>query len=351
MGKKAALLCGALLMLFLSYVGVQLFIPTGLGDRAVEVQIPEGATFKQALVILAQNRLMRDVNPFLIIGRIQGTDRKVRAGFYSFLGSMTPYEVFRRLLAGKVIEYEVTITEGESLEEIGDRLSAAGVLGKEAFSTLTRDRGLLEALDVHAPSLEGYLFPQTYRIPKGTSPETVLRHMVKMLRDTYDDCLRERGRQIGWDENRVLTLASIIEKEAVVDSERPLISAVYHNRLEKGMPLQADPTAIYGVKSPGSRITRRDLTVETRYNTYIIKGLPPGPISSPGIKSIQAALYPADVPYLYFVSKGDGTHHFSTTLTQHNAAIRSIRSQGAKTSREEPPPSLPQPEETGDKEG
>jgi UPF0755 protein len=132
-------------------------------------------------------------------------------------------------------------------------------------------------------------------------------------------------KELGWSENKVLVLASIIEKEAVTDEERPIISAVYQNRINKGMPLQADPTAIYGVKSSKLKITKDDLKNQTDYNTYVIKGLPPGPIASPGIKSITAALYPAKVPYLYFVSQNNGTHHFSVTWEEHSAAVKRIR--------------------------
>jgi UPF0755 protein len=195
----------------------------------------------------------------------------------------------------------------------------------ETFKELAFSETFLDDLDIDGRSLEGYLYPQTYRFSKGTKPRTVLKIMVQKLREEFSEDFEKRAHQMGWTENEVLTMASIIEKEAVIDSERAIISAVYHNRLKKGMPLQADPTAIYGVKSSRKRITRDDLRRKTEYNTYVIQGLPPGPIASPGIKSIKAALAPAKVPYVFFVAKNDRSHYFSTTLSQHNAAVARVR--------------------------
>jgi UPF0755 protein len=320
------LFIAAFFLLPLIYIGSQLFIPSYIGSTQLEVEIPEGSTYKQAINILYKNNLIRDKNIFIIMGKLTGLDRKIRYGYYSFWGKMSPFQVFRHLKEGKIIEYEVTIVEGDSLPEIGVKLAAAKIITIDNFNKLVRDRSFLNFLGIDAPSIEGYLFPQTYKIPKGVNPKTVLKGMVSLFRAAYTDELRTRAKEIGWSENRVLTLASIIEKEAITDKERPIISAVYHNRIKQGMPLQADPTAIYGVKSSKLKITRGDLKKKTDYNTYVIKGLPPGPIASPGIKSIIAALYPAKVPYLYFVSENNGTHYFSKTLGEHTAAIKRIRS-------------------------
>ncbi|MGO9015816.1 MAG: endolytic transglycosylase MltG [Dissulfurispiraceae bacterium] len=326
MRPNIKLFLAAFFLLPLIYIGSQLFIPSYIGSTQLEVQIPEGATYKQAINILYKNNLIRDKNIFIIMGRLTGLDRKIRYGYYSFWGKMSPFQVFRHLEEGKIIEYEVTIVEGDSLHEIGPKLAAAKIMTIDKFNQLVRDRDFLKLQGIDAPSIEGYLFPQTYKIPKGVNPKIVLKDMVSLFNAAYTDELRKRAKEIGWSENRVLTLASIIEKEAVTDQERPIISAVYHNRIKQGMPLQSDPTAIYGVKSSKHKITRNDLKKKTDYNTYVIKGLPPGPIASPGIKSIIAALNPAKVPYLYFVSQNNGTHYFSKTLAEHNAAIRRIRS-------------------------
>lgn len=315
-------------LLFISlsaYLSIQLLAPATSDDSLMEIEIPAGASYKQALTLLEDNNLIKDKLIFLLIGKIYGLDRKVRAGFYLFKGRLNPWQVFEKLLKGEVIEYNLTINEGDSLLEIGKKLENLGLTRLERFLELSRNRQILDSLNIQAPSLEGYLFPETYRVPKGASPEFVIKIMVNKLKKEYSGNLKEREKELGWTENQVLTLASIIEKEAVVDEERAIISGVYHNRLKMKMPLQADPTAIYGIKSHGSKITLQDLKNKTNYNTYIITGLPPGPIASPGLKSIVAALYPAQVPYLFFVSKRDGTHLFSRTLAEHNAAIRKVR--------------------------
>ena len=236
------------------------------------------------------------------------------------------------LKEGKIIEYEVTIVEGDSLPEIGTKLAAAKIMTIDSLINLSVTATFSGSRELIPRAWRGHLFPQTYKIPKGVNPRTVLKDMVSLSREAYTDELRARTKKIGWNENSVLTLASIIEKEAVTDEERPIISAVYHNRINLGMPLQADPTAIYGVKSSKLKITRNDLKKRTDYNTYAIRGLPPGPIASPGIKSIIAALYPAKVPYLYFVSQNNGTHYFSKTMAEHSAAIRRIRSVNGSSS-------------------
>lgn len=325
MKSNVKLIAIAIIFLFLAYVGIQLFVPSNIGNTQLEVQIPEGATYKQAVSIFAENNLLRDKNIFIALGMITGIDKRVRAGYYAFWGSMNPWNVFKKLKDGRIIENRVTIVEGDSLLEIGRKLELSDIMSIDEFNTLVTDKDFLQSLNIEAPSLEGYLFPQTYKFPKGTKPKAVLELKVSEMRKSFTDKLTERAREIGWSENEVLTLASIIEKEAKVNAERSIISAVFHNRLKKGMPLQADPTAIYGVKSFKRGVTRKDLRNKTDFNTYIIKGLPPGPIASPGIKSIIAALYPAKTEYLFFVARGNGRHYFSKTYAGHNAAIRRVR--------------------------
>jgi UPF0755 protein len=325
MKRKFKIFILLLPVLVCAYIGIQMLVPAYTESRDIEVQISEGATYKQAVNILAENNLIRDRNLFIILGRITGVDRKVRAGYYLFWSRISPWDVFLLIKRGKIIEYEVTVVEGDSLDEIGKKLSSSRIMSLDKFNSLVKDEDYIDSLEVKAPSLEGYLFPKTYKFPKGSSPGTVLKFMVQKLREAYTDKLIERAKEIQWSEKEVLTLASIIEKEAVIDNERALISAVYHNRIKLGMPLQADPTAIYGVKSYSRKIKKSDLKKKTPYNTYVIRGLPPGPIASPGIKSIVAALYPADVQYIYFVSKRNGTHIFSKTLSEHNSAIARIK--------------------------
>lgn len=312
-------------LMVLLYAAIELFIPSQSINKQLEIEIPRGATFRQAADILHDNKLIRDRKIFLMLGRLTGADRKIRAGFYSIWANMSPYNIFQIIRKGRIIEYEVRVLEGDSLREIAEAFGNAGIIAPEDFTRLSKDQGFLSVHGISAPSVEGYLFPDTYLIPKGVNPRDAVGVMIDRMREKFSSALAAGTGAAGLDENEVLTLASIIEKEAVVDSERELISAVYHNRLKKKMPLQADPTAIYGIKSSKEKIMASDLRKKTPYNTYVIRGLPPGPIASPGLKSIRAALRPADVPYLYFVSNNDGTHRFSTTMEEHTEAVRSYR--------------------------
>jgi UPF0755 protein len=325
MKKAFILICAGILIVVSLYIGLQLLMPLPIGNKQVEIEIPKGASFRQVAEIFSQQHIIFDKNIFLFIGRVSRIDRKIRAGFYSVDRSMNLLDLLKVLRKGQIIEYEITVIEGDSLREVAVKLSEKDIIPEEEFRQLSLDKSFLASYGIQANSLEGYLYPDTYRIPKGMDPKEAIGMMINKLREQYSGKLRERSAEIGMSEREVLTLASIIEKEAARDDERPLISAVYHNRLRKNILLQADPTAVYGIKSSGEKITSDDLKRKTPYNTYIIKGLPPGPISSASIKSIIAALYPADVQYLYFVSNNDGTHRFSVTAAEHAAAVRAYR--------------------------
>lgn len=321
-------------LVLLIYIASDLLTSLPIGDKTIEIEIPKGATFRQVIEILSKEGLIRNKTLFLIIGRMSGLERKIRAGYYSIHGSMSPFELLRKLRSGQIVEYEVVIIEGDSLREIGEKLAEKGINKKDDFMKLSVNKEFLASYNIEAPSFEGYLFPDTYRIPKGADPKEVIGIMISRMREKYSGELRVRTEELGLSEREVLTLASIIEKEAKVDKERPLISAVYHNRLKKNIPLQADPTCIYGIKKFGEEITDKDLRRKTPYNTYIIKGLPPGPIASPGIMSIKAALYPADVPYIFFVSNNDGTHRFSVTPEEHQIAVETYRKKKDEENKE-----------------
>lgn len=325
MKKNFVIITTGIVFIFALYLIVQLLVPLPFGNKAIEFEVKRGQTFREVINSLSEKGMIRDRNIFLIIGRLTGLDKKIKAGYYPLWGNMTPLQIFDALRKGKIIEYEITVVPGDSLIEIGEKFSTLGIIEKEQFERLSKDKDFLNSLDIDAPSIEGYLFPDTYRFPKGLEIKEILTLMVERLREKFSDEMLMRAFEIGMSEREILTLASIIEKEAVEDEERPIISAVYHNRLKKNMPLQADPTSIYGVKSSKESITRKDLLRKTPYNTYVIKGLPPGPIASPGLKSIIAALYPENVPYLYFVSNNDGTHIFSVTLNEHERAVKIYR--------------------------
>lgn len=290
--------------------------------------IPRGATYRQAVDVLKENGIIKNKFPLLLLGRITKNDRKIQAGYYSLNTSMSLWDVFDALRKGRIIQYTITIFPGYTLDDIKSKLEDYGLVNDDSYQ-IVYDRKFLDSLGIYAPSLEGYIYPDTYNLPKGMRPEDIFRMMVQRMRKKFDEPLRIRAEELGMSENDVLTLASIIEKEAVYDSERPLISAVFHNRLKRGIKLQADPTVLYGVNKDNRRISYSDLRRLTPYNTYVIIGLPPGPIASPGIKSIRAALYPADVDYLFFVSRNDGTHHFSFTDKEHLEAVAIYQRGGA----------------------
>jgi len=317
-----------------SYFFIEILVPLPTDNEKKEIEIPKGTTFRQALEIFSQEGFLRDKNVLLLFGRISGIERRIRAGYYSVNGPVSPLDIFKMLKEGRIIEYDITIVEGDSLMEIGEKLSELKIISQDDFKELSTDKNLLYVHDIDAPSIEGYLFPDTYKLPKGISPEDAIGMMINRMREKFTSELCERASEIGFSEREVLTLASIIEKESVTDKERFLISAVFHNRLKKGIPLQADPTAIYGIKSSKEKITASDLRKKTKYNTYVIKGLPPGPIASPSIKSIEAALYPPDVPYIYFVSNNDGTHLFSVTAEEHTVAVKSYRKKKLREEQE-----------------
>ncbi len=325
MKKNIAIITISLLFISLIYAAVELIIPLPFGNKPIEFEIRKGTPYRLVVESLARNGLIRDKWVFYSLGRITGIDRKIKAGYYPLWGTMSPLQIFNAIRSGKIIEYEITIVPGDSIPEIRDKFAAINTIYADEFRRLSANREFLDNLDVDAPSLEGFLFPDTYHFPKGLETKEVLTIMVDRMREKFDEDMTARMLELNLSENEVLTMASIVEKEAIVDVERPIIAAVYFNRLKKRMPLQADPTCIYGVKSSKETITKKDLLKKTAYNTYFIKGLPPGPIASPGLKSIIATLNPADVPYLYFVSNNDGTHNFTSTLNNHEEAVRAYR--------------------------
>jgi len=326
-----SLIVSAAILLSLALT-ITIIAPVSFDEMWKEVEIPEGVSYSKGLDILQENDIIKSKFALLLMGKITGADRHLKPGFYSLSASMSPLKIFDDLISGRTIQFSITIPEGSTLKQIKRKFLEKGLLDEESW-LLTYDKEFLNLLGINAPSLEGYIFPDTYNFSKGTKPKIIFKIMVQRLREVIDDDLMARMEELGMIENKILTLASIIEKEAIYDRERPLISAVYHNRLKKKMKLQADPTVMYGVKTRRKRIRYRDLRRKTPYNTYKIKGLPPGPIASPGLASIKAALNPADVDYLFFVSKNDGTHFFSRTGKEHVKAVALYQQNGGKTNQ------------------
>ncbi len=289
-----------------------------------EVLVTEGSSFRLVASQLGAAGIITDKETFIVLGKLMGVTRRIRAGFYLFNTGMLPGEVLDILEKGRIIEYQVVVAEGYDMNRVAEAVAEKGLATKADFLKKAADPCYVHSLGIDGDTLEGYLFPATYFFPKGTTLDGILKQMVAKYRQVFNPEMRARAAELGMTERQVVTLASLIEKEAALDSERFLISAVFHNRLNKGIPLQCDPTVIYALRREGrwdGDLTRADLKRKDPYNTYVHKGLPPGPIASPGRPSIIAALYPAAVGYMYFVSKNDGTHYFSTTLAQHNHAV------------------------------
>lgn len=235
---------------------------------------------------------------------------------------MSPQQILETLAHGQTVVHKVVVAEGATLVRIGELLEHAGLMSKQAFMRAATNPDVAAALGLQGPTLEGYLFPETYHFSKGIPPGGVINKMVAQFRSVFSPAWAERARAMGLSMHQVVTLASIVEKETADPRERPLIAAVFLNRLKRNMRLESDPTVIYGLQSFDGNLTEKDLRTPTPYNTYRIKGLPPGPICNPGKGAIEAVLFPADESYLYFVSKNDGTHHFSRTLAEHNRMVR-----------------------------
>jgi len=317
---KVIAVAGSLAVLICLVVLISVIAPVSFNEHWKEIHIPDGSSFNKGLRILQDNGIIEGKFGLLILAKMTGTDTQLKPGYYSLSASMSPLQIFDDLIQGRTIQYSITIPEGSSLNDIKKIFLDDELMDEESWK-LVQNEAFLDLLGINAPSLEGYIFPDTYKFPKGMDAKIVFKIMVRKLRDVFDESLKVRMLELEMSENEVLTLASIIEKEAIFDRERPIISAVFHNRLKKNMRLQADPTVLYGVKTKRKRILYRDLRRKTPYNTYKIKGLPPGPIASPGEKSIRAALYPAAADYLFFVSRNNGTHQFSSTNEEHWKAV------------------------------
>ncbi len=314
---------------------IALFVPPTKEKIWKEVQVTEGMSFKAISATLQKEGIIRYRGYFDIIGRLEGISRKVRTGYYGLNTSMSLWQVLDALRRGRIIEYEVVIPEGYNIYQIGWTLSVTPLASDpNDFIRIAKDKDFVHFLGINADSLEGYLFPDTYYLPKGTTMHDVAKRMVQRYKDVFTESYRKRAADLGLTEQQVITLASIIEKEAKVASERKLISAVYHNRLKKGMRLQADPTAVYGKKAWITKVTLSDLKRRSPYNTYLHKGLPPGPIANPGQGAILAALYPEPVDYLFFVAQGDGSHYFSNDYRTHEKAVSRYRLNQKRAKRE-----------------
>lgn len=288
----------------------------------IVVEIKKGSNSQNISLYLQQKGLIRYPWAFKLLTRIKGFGNRLKAGEYRLSASMSPAEILDKIAGGKVIQHPVTIPEGYNVYEIGKLLEIHNIAKKESFVSMAFDPGVIDSFGFNTKSLEGYLFPDTYYFEKNVSEYDILEKFVNTFRKkVMTPEIMSEVEKSNLSFHKIITLASLIEKETGMGEERTLISAVFYNRLKKRMRLQCDPTVIYAIKNFDGNLRKKDLDIDSPYNTYRYRGLPPGPIANPGVASIKSALHPKDVNYLYFVAKKNGEHKFSNTLKEHNKAV------------------------------
>ena len=302
----------------------------GYEGESARVEIPPGTSTRAILETLEREKVVRSRHLAYAALRLLFRGRNLKAGEYRFEGPRSTEEVLVALVEGKVVTHRVTIPEGLNAEEIFDLLAREGLATAGELRALLDQPALFAHVPVGASSLEGFLGPDTYLFTRSEGARGIVSTLVSSFRRSLPERFEERARALGRTPLEAVTLASLVEKETGVASERPLVSAVYHNRLKAGMPLQCDPTTIYALRRKGlwtGALTHEGLALDDPYNTYVKAGLPPGPIASPGAAALEAAVAPADVPYLYFVAIGDGSaeHRFAVTYEEHLANVARFR--------------------------
>lgn len=314
-----------LLVLVSAWATLALGAYQGYSGRHVIVVIPQGAGAHSVAGALHEVGVIRSRAFFSLLLQVSASTAALHAGEYRFEGPLTPMAVRRILVAGDVLLHPVTVPEGLRAAQIFDLFIGRGLGTRAGFERAWRRVEWLQGLDDEAADLEGYLYPDTYHVPRFLPEEEILQGMVKRFVSEFGERERRQARALGLTVRQVITLASMVERETSVPDERSLVSSVFHNRLRRGMLLQCDPTVIYALQRSGQykgRLTRKGLQFDSPYNTYLYRGLPPGPIANPGLESIHATLHPADSDYLYFVSMNTGRHHFSSNLVEHSRAVR-----------------------------
>lgn len=305
-------------------IDIQRYIhrPADAADLQTTFRYGAGETFDELATRLEAKGLITNKTLFKLYSRITGNDKRLKAGEYRLSTAMTPLELLDIFVQGKSVLYRLTIPEGFTLKQIAEAIARQDLGTSDEFLRLATDPDVARSMEINALTLEGYLFPDTYYFAKGVTSTTMIAKMVGHFKAQFQPDWYLRAQELEFSIHQIVTLASIIEKETGAPSERPIIASVFHNRLKKKMRLESDPTVIYGIEDFDGNIKRHHLQQATPYNTYKIRGLPPGPIANPGSAAIEAALYPEETKYLYFVAKKDGTHQFSTNIKDHNRAVR-----------------------------
>ena len=318
--------CGlGVLCLIALLVGVYLTSPPSSSKEIVNFEVPTGSSSQTIAKQLAEQKLIRSEYAFRIVVRHRESGKHLHAGTYVLRRNMTLWHIVDEFEKGQVTLLSWTVPEGLTAAAIAELWETEGFGTAEAFREAYELPRLLRRYGLEDKTVEGYLFPNTYKFAKGITVEKVVEMMLEEFKQRWTETFDKEAISLGLTRHEIVTLASVIEKEAQSKSERPKIAGVFHNRLKEKWRLQADPTVLYALGNPKRLLTRADLRVDSPYNTYKHKGLPPGPIANPGIDSIIAALRPEKTDYFYFVAIGEGKHHFSKTLSEHNRMIRKIR--------------------------
>jgi len=295
--------------------------PASSEPEAVVIEIPSGMSLRALGNLLQERGLTSSAERFGWLVRFKGAARRIKAGEYQLSTGLRPGEVLDKIVRGEVLLHQITFPEGYTIEQMAELLESRDLAKSDAFIAAANNLAFVQRLKIPAPTLEGYLFPDTYQFARNLPAEKILASLVERFEQHFGPTQEEKAKELGFTTHQVVILASVVEKETAVPDERPLIAGVFLNRLKKGIRLQSDPTVIYGLKNFDGNLTKAHLEADTAYNTYTRRGLPAGPICNPGAASIQAVLNPASTSYLYFVAKKDGTHYFSSTLVEHNAAV------------------------------
>ena len=308
-----------ILTIFFFYLIIIIWPQNNL-KKEISFHIPPGSSLYQVSKILEKNKIVKNENFFILAVRLMGYEKKLQAGKFNLQKDVNNFQLIKKLVYGNESLVKITVLEGWTLTQISKEIEKKIGIKQMDFLELSRHPQFLKKLGITAKSPEGYLFPETYFFSDRVSPEKIIERMVFQFRKNFSSDLKQKMQQMGFNEVEVITLASIIEGEAIFDIERSKVSSVYHNRLERGMKLQADPTIQYIIEGPPRRLLNKDLKIESPYNTYLNYGLPPGPINNPGLQSIKAALFPMETNFYYFVAKGDGYHTFTKTEEEHRVA-------------------------------
>lgn len=325
--NKPVFLFGGIIAMSITIALVVLVLlwPQPNSSSVSKVTVITGSTLSEISKQLYEKKIISNEQMFRWAVQVMGKEKEIPVGTFQLVDTQSNYDIIKQLVYGSPELIKVRLLEGWSVKQIAAYLNDVMGFEPDEILDISKDYQFLKKHNIKASTIEGYLFPDTYLFFNGDTPTSVLDNVVSEYKNFWRDAFRDRARELNMTEHEVVTLASIIEGEAIYDKERPTISGVYHNRLNRGMRLQADPTIQYIIEDGPRRLLNRDLRIDSPYNTYKNKGLPPGPINSPGAQSLKAALYPEENEYLFFVARGDGYHTFTTNEKDHNNAKKQLQ--------------------------